>query len=67
MTCPYCHADSTPVLYMGLPMRVCVNPEFHHVFSGFAWIMDYVPFNGAFMNAQDGYVKALWRFLWGQS
>ena len=69
-SCPICGADSQKVIYVGLPMRLCVNGECNGLFGVFASVAGWLPIatddgEFAFMAYDGWYVIALWRWLRG--
>ncbi len=51
------------VIYMGLPMYLCKEPQCNEVSGFWSWILAFVPFNGEFMIYEGNYFKAVWNWL----
>ena len=66
--CPRCNEEMEPVLYLGLPGRICAD-ESCSVLCGPALIAASIWFNGAFIAYHGGplsYLRAMRSFLFGE-
>jgi hypothetical protein len=67
--CPHCGAPWRRCIYMGLPLRMCVNGGCNTLVGAGAWLCDVLPITTddgefAFMAYEGGYLKALWHWLY---
>lgn len=66
--CPFCEGPMLPVIYYGLPHRLCQD-EACGCLVGWPTVVTYrLPFNGAFMTYPSGllgYLRGLWIWLKG--
>ena len=67
--CPQCGARWRPCIYMGLPLRMCVNGGCNTRVGAGAWLCRLLPITTdegeiAFMAYEGGYLKALWHWLY---
>ncbi len=64
MKCPRCGMIGHKVLYMGLPMKFCLDPECSCLWGFWSdLLMEHLPFNGWFFFYEGNYVSALWHWL----
>jgi len=63
MKCPTCGVESSKVLYMGIPVRLCNDRNCNTVFGFWSWLMALVPFNGFFFVYEGSYLKAMYDWL----
>lgn len=61
--CPACGGEGVKVLYMAIPMRLCVPHK--EVFGGWSWVMEWLPFNGYFVRYDD-YWPTVWDWMRGR-
>lgn len=66
--CPHCGATWRRCIYMGLPLRMCVNDGCNTIVGAGAWLCCVIPITTdgefAFMAYQGGYLRALWHWLY---
>jgi hypothetical protein len=67
--CPHCGAGWQRCIYMGLPLRMCVNGRCNTLVGAGAWLCNMVPITTvdgefAFMAYDGAYLKALWHWLY---
>ncbi len=71
MTCPECQGDASKVLYLGLPMRLCLTEECHTVWGFWSYVPVMFPIvtsdgfeaGFAFTPYEGPYLAALWCWL----
>ena len=67
--CPHCGAGWRRCVYLGLPLRMCVNGGCNTLMGVGAWLCDVIPITTedgefAFMAYEGGYLKALWHWVY---
>ena len=60
--CPSCKADGDKVIYMGIPVKLCMNENCNTVWGFWSFIMTWIPFNGYFTVYEGNYFVEL--FYW---
>jgi hypothetical protein len=63
--CPQCSADPSRVMYAGLPMWLCSRESCSCAWGIGAWLTQWLPFNGWFVEIHPahGYWRTLWWWL----
>lgn len=62
-TCLKCHKEATKVIYMGLPMKLCMEHDIPELWGFWSFIVK-LYFNGTFMIYKGiWYPRALWIWL----
>ena len=64
MNCPDCKSTVVKAIYLGFPMKLCVNEKCNLVYGFWSWILKY-HFNGFFMVYEGFYFSALINWLKG--
>lgn len=67
--CPRCNSTGWRVLYAGIPLRLCPDPDCCCVWGFWSWLFFLLPFNGMFFVCRPGpfsYLRALWAWLRGE-
>ena len=67
--CPDCGAEWRRCIYMGLPLRMCVNDGCSTLVGAGAWLSEVLPLTTeegefAFMAYEGSYLRALWYWLY---
>lgn len=64
--CPECGSESKKVIYAGIPANLCMGQD-HHLWGLLSFIITWLPFNGYVFIYEASYLKALWRWLFGEN
>jgi hypothetical protein len=64
--CPVCGAHGVKVLYMGIPMKFCMDESCALVWGFWSGLMRHLPFNGMFFIYEGNYFEALYWWLRGE-
>jgi hypothetical protein len=64
MKCKYCKLEMMKVIYMGLPMKLCMKENCNAVYGFWSFIL-FFHFNGCFLKYEGHYLKGLYHYLRG--
>lgn len=74
MNCPACQSEAVKVIYFGLPMKLCSDPQCCCLFGALSWVATVLPIPSTneygepgwgFLAYEGGYLRALWHWLSG--
>lgn len=63
LSCPTCKARVDKIIYAGLPMKLCSDPDCSRIFGLWSFAADWIGFNGVMVCYEGSYGKALWHWL----
>ena len=66
MACPLCGSQALKIIYLGLPMKLCEEPECSCIWGFWAWVPVKVQVNDggwSFYAYTGSYISGLWRWL----
>lgn len=74
MACPLCASDGAKVIYMGFPMRLCMNAGCFALYGFWSWVMDVFPVptetdygpQWKFFVYNGPFLPALWAWIRGE-
>lgn len=64
MNCPECGKSASKFIYAGMPVKMCLWHRPPLVLGFFGWLLQFIPFNGWFMQYEGSYWRAFvawWR------